>query len=429
MRSAALILGLAMAAPAQAVEVFEVGTNETEVLGDEAYKLNKFVVNETRTLNRFSHWLDPDQEPFALRFTVYRATGANTYELIWESEAIEVAGGAGWKQSPELDLDLVAGETFLIGIYLTVDDMVYFYGDAGGDLGWADNTGLVSAENDTINNGIPLDVINDTTSEDLAYLQQVALADQIDVDGDGFPPGEDCDDNKAQVHPGHPEWCDSLDNDCNGTVDDNVITVSWYADVDGDGYGDTSEMESDCLGGVAPDGTVTEGGDCDDADPNIRPGADEVCDGVDQDCDGTIDDGIPGVELFRDADGDSFGDPVAPPVESCLGVYPGYVDDSTDCDDLSALVFPGAEEQCNGEDDDCDGVPGEDEGDADGDGLLTCDDCDDDSTVPCAGNIPAEFDDEAIVLGTCGGCNGGAPAGSGFVWALAGLAALRRRRS
>lgn len=70
--------------------------------------------------------------------------------------------------------------------------------------------------------------------------------------------------------------CDGLDNDCNGLVDDGVTS-----DHDGDGY--------TFCGVVNSDGTLVNL-DCDDDNPDIHPGAEEVCNGVDDDCDGVVDD-------------------------------------------------------------------------------------------------------------------------------------------
>jgi hypothetical protein len=85
--------------------------------------------------------------------------------------------------------------------------------------------------------------------------------------------------------------------------------------------------------------------DCDDSDPLINPGATEICDGVDNDCDGVIDEGCS--STCTDNDGDGYGSPADP---SCT--YP-----EEDCDDVLASVNPGAAEVCdNGIDDDCDGA-------------------------------------------------------------------------
>ena len=68
------------------------------------------------------------------------------------------------------------------------------------------------------------------------------------------------------------DMCDGFDNDCNGKVDDGMLS-----DKDMDGY-------SSCGVGTQPD--------CDDSDPTIHPGAKEVCNGKDDNCDGQFDEGI-----------------------------------------------------------------------------------------------------------------------------------------
>jgi hypothetical protein len=107
-----------------------------------------------------------------------------------------------------------------------------------------------------------------------------------------------------------------------------------------------------------------------------------ICDGLDNDCDGTTDEGSAST-YYADADHDTYGDP-----RSRIGACSppeGHVADNTDCDDSSASRRPGGSESCNGVDDDCDGTV--DEGlavDADGDGHTsrtsctgTRDDCND----------------------------------------------------
>jgi hypothetical protein len=80
--------------------------------------------------------------------------------------------------------------------------------------------------------------------------------------------------------------------------------------------------------------------------------------------------------VYRDADGDGYGDPgVSAP--SCDGSAPaGYVVDFTDCNDASAAVHPGATETCNGTDDDCDGLVDESASGEDSDGDAIHDACD-----------------------------------------------------
>ncbi|MFZ5475835.1 MAG: putative metal-binding motif-containing protein, partial [Myxococcota bacterium] len=128
-----------------------------------------------------------------------------------------------------------------------------------------------------------------------------------DRDGDGSPVGLDCDDGDRNAAPGLVESCDGADNDCDGETDeaDAVDARTWYADADGDEYGDPATPVLAC---DPPEGTNPDPDDCDDGDASVHPGAEEVWyDGVDQDCDGNDDD--------QDRDGYPAGD---------------------DCDDLDA---------------------------------------------------------------------------------------------
>jgi hypothetical protein len=160
--------------------------------------------------------------------------------------------------------------------------------------------------------------------------------------------GDDCNDAVATVFPGALESCNGVDDDCNGLVDDGAPSITYYVDSDRDSYGTSSSI----IACVPPAGYATKSGDCNDADIKVNPGARETCDGRDEDCNGAIDDGL-AASWYADKDGDKYGDPATPSL-NCLPL-PGYVRDSTDCNDADKTVFPGAVETCDGRDQDCDG--------------------------------------------------------------------------
>ncbi|HEX9825260.1 MAG TPA: MopE-related protein, partial [Flavobacteriaceae bacterium] len=158
----------------------------------------------------------------------------------------------------------------------------------------------------------------------------------------------DCDDTNANVFPGNTETCDGIDNNCDGQIDEGV-TTTFYADNDGDGFGDANVSVEDCS---APSGYVTNDTDCDDANANAYPGNTEVCDGIDNNCDGQIDEGVT-TTYYVDNDGDGFGNP-SDTIQACSAPS-GYVTDNTDCNDSDANAYPGNTEVCDGIDNNCDG--------------------------------------------------------------------------
>ena len=202
--------------------------------------------------------------------------------------------------------------------------------------------------------------------------------DWADGDGDGVTAEEgDCDDADATISPEAVEICDGLDNDCDGSIDEDIVTV-FYADADGDGHGDDATGVEACL---APSGHIPVGGDCDDAEPEIHPNAVEVCDNRDNDCDGLIDaddDSLDASGLgmfYADDDGDGYGDD-ATLVQACEAPDQ-YVAEGGDCDDADTAYNPGVDESdCTDPADyNCDGSVGYT--DEDGDGYAACEDCDD----------------------------------------------------
>ena len=109
----------------------------------------------------------------------------------------------------------------------------------------------------------------------------------VDEDGDGLTVDDgDCDDTNPAI-PGE-ELCDELDNDCDGTVDEDATdALSWYEDQDNDSYGDAASVQMAC---TQPEGFTDNNTDCDDDNADIFPDAeDEWYDGVDSNCDGEDD--------------------------------------------------------------------------------------------------------------------------------------------
>ncbi len=178
-----------------------------------------------------------------------------------------------------------------------------------------------------------------------------------DADADDFAADVDCDDDDPTIHPGAAELCDDVDQDCDDVVDeDPTDATTWYPDLDGDSHGDGSSPVVAC---DAPADHLADGTDCDDASASVHPGADEVCDDLDQDCDDVVDESATDAGTwYTDDDGDGFGDP-ASGTASCEATST-QVADASDCDDTAATVYPWAgDTQGDGVDGDCDGLDGE----------------------------------------------------------------------
>ncbi|MAA80286.1 MAG: hypothetical protein CL916_13610 [Deltaproteobacteria bacterium] len=171
----------------------------------------------------------------------------------------------------------------------------------------------------------------------------------IDEDGDGFLAEEDCDDSNASISPSATEICDGMDNNCNGTIDEDVKTT-YYADADEDGFGNEGLTVESCS---EQDGFVDNGSDCNDTDNTVFPGAEEICDGLDNNCNEDIDEGLM-QEFYLDEDGDGFGD-LNQPVQECA-LRLGISLFSDDCNDTDADIHPLATEICDDIDNNCTGT-------------------------------------------------------------------------
>jgi hypothetical protein len=244
------------------------------------------------------------------------------------------------------------------------------------------------------------DVISDQTDQDVmvhpqgeAYVLPEVDDPEADTDGDGFLDGEDncpfdynpsqlnsdddeggdvcdpdddndsdkdetdCDPKDPYINHLMPEICDTRDNDCDGQIDEPGAggCIPYYVDNDGDGFG-TFETKA-CLCEAGKDlPHVLKFGDCNDADLAISPGAGEVCDDIDNDCDGVIDEGCD-----EDNDGwcnihvPSVGFPTTCPFgegdcyDGSEAVNPGMLEDPSD----------GVDNNCNGEVDEPAQCPGQ----------------------------------------------------------------------
>ena len=207
-----------------------------------------------------------------------------------------------------------------------------------------------------------------------------------DSDGDGWTAVFDCDDDEASVNPSEDEVCDTIDNDCDGDIDDDddgvIDQETWYLDVDADGFGRDGISVEACF---EPSGYAGVTGDCNDANEDIYPGADEYCNLLDDDCDDVVDnDAVDATVYYPDEDEDGYGD-VSAPIRSC-DVEVDLTEVGGDCDDSDPDINPDAIEVCgDGVDSDCNGSGGPFDDD-DGDGIswtdedaAGTDDCDVDS--------------------------------------------------
>jgi len=203
------------------------------------------------------------------------------------------------------------------------------------------------------------------------------------------------------------ETCDGIDNDCDGSIDENLPTNTFYYDEDGDGAGDDSNTETSCESSM--NGYVTTGGDCDDSDASRSPNYTELCNSYDDDCDNLVDedDGSGGtcdgdVEICDDAAGadeDGNGksncdDDACETNAACQTTETACADgadndgdDAQDCEDSDCSGNAACVE-------DCDDTA---EADEDGDGDANCDDSDCSASTACtAADVDGDGSDSTL---------------------------------
>lgn len=253
-----------------------------------------------------------------------------------------------------------------------------------------------------------------------------------DVDGDGYVDtacfneaedgqtnsGNDCNDLVASISPEAAEDCDHFDNNCNGEIDEGK-TVKRYDDPDGDGYGgiyDPDDPETVTLveRDVCPwEVRVTiDETDCAPEDRLISPDRDELCDGVDNNCNGEVDENVVPSTWYRDFDRDGYGNPEGGVKSTCERIdHLGWSLFQGDCDDSNPLVNPGQVEICDGLDNDCQPetrfviAPGnteDDDGDSFADPLCGTGvpDCDDENATvyPGAPELCDQIDNDCNMI-------------------------------
>jgi hypothetical protein len=163
-----------------------------------------------------------------------------------------------------------------------------------------------------------------------------------DYDSDTYVGSDDCNNEDAAINIAAAEVCDSIDNDCDGEVDEDNTSdgTTYYADTDEDGFGDANTTIITC-DATAPTGYTTDNTDCDDNAATANPDGTEVCDELDNDCNGDVDESTAtdATEWYQDSDGDGLGNTEVA-ATSC-NAPTGFIaadSETPDCDDTDAAL-------------------------------------------------------------------------------------------
>ena len=257
--------------------------------------------------------------------------------------------------------------------------------------------GFPDMDVDGIADCIDDDVDGDGITDTVDNCPQVSNPEQTDTDSDLL--GDACDtDDDGDGIPDGTDNCPQLANAGQGDLDADAQGDACDADLDGDGVDNDTDVcpttadpgqedsDGDGTGDACDDDQdgdgVSDATDCAPNDPAVFPGQVEVCNGADDDCDFITDEG------FTDTDADGLADCTDDDDDN-----DGAVDDD-DCLPLVATAYPGADEVCNGTDDDCDGDTDEGFPDEDTDGVPDCldEDLDGDGVPNGADVCPAVAD-------------------------------------
>ena len=209
----------------------------------------------------------------------------------------------------------------------------------------------------------------------------------------------DCNDTNASVNPIALEICNTFDDDCDGLINEGITFVTYFADVDGDGFGNPNNSQNACT--LLP-GYVLNNGDCNDSNALVKPGAVELCNIIDDNCNGLVNEGLVFVNYYIDTDLDGYGGGSA--TNSCSLIIGNYVTNNLDCNNGNANIRPNATEICNSIDDNCNTLI--DEGltfvnyylDADGDGYYL-------SSLSACSSPGINYSTNANILGDCNDAN------------------------